>query len=305
MDKLSAYRAFLCVVEQRGFTAAARQLGLSPSAVSKMIAWIETEFGAQLLKRSTRQTEPTDVGVAFYERCVQFLAELETSEAVLRDAGKTEPFGVLRVALPYSFGRVTVLPHLHRFLARYPKIDLEIAFDDNIASLVGRTSLAGAQSFDIAVGKGAVDDSHLATRVLTRGPLLTVASPAYLERKGAPLVPADIAAHECLRGRDVRAWRYTMDGAEIRVPIRSRLTLLSGDHMLEAAMGGLGLAQGTQWLFRHALTAGKLNTVLDDYAVEGDEMRVIYTRHRYTPLKLRVFLDFLVEITRSLSGPPS
>jgi DNA-binding transcriptional LysR family regulator len=290
MDKYLAMKAFAAVVEHSGFTAASKQLGVSVSAVTKLVARLESEFDASLLVRSTRQVTPTEVGEEFYIRTARVLADISDSEARLRDKAGA-PRGALRVLLPHFFGRMTVLPELGGFLAAYPDLNLEIDFSDEIPA-------TGEYMFDIAVTKGDLRSSSLVTRVLTRGKLLTVATPDLLKRVGIPQTPDELKDHDCVIGRLGNAWRFRVNGKEHLVEVGGRLIVRSGDVLLDAAALGLGIAQGTWWLFRRALQKGQLVTILDDYADEGDEMRVILRGGRYTSQNVRAFLDFLVEITR-------
>jgi DNA-binding transcriptional LysR family regulator len=292
MNKFLAIRAFTSVVESSGFTAAGEKLGMSVSSVTKMVARLEDDIGTRLLNRTTRQVTLTDYGRDFYERCVQILQQLEEAEMIARDAVGA-PSGRLRVMLPISFGRVTLIPALGAFQERYPDIELELRFDDNMQGLL-------TQECDLAVGTGSLDDSRLVTRVLTQGPQVTVAAPSYLDRHPEPRIPQDLAKHNCLVSRHGNLWRYAgADGEEIKVAVSGNLRVLGGDSLREAAASGLGIAQGTWWLFRKDLERKSVVTVLDDYATEGEPVRLIFRADKHLARKMRVFIDFLVEITKT------
>lgn len=288
-----ALSVFVRVVEHGGFTAAAGKLGLSASAVTKTIARLEDELGTQLFNRTTRRLAPTDYGQEFYERCVHILADLEDAEANLR-RGSAVTRGRVRAVVPISFGRVTLVPELPRFFARYPEIGLDLSFSDEAVDMI-------AEGYDVAVRTGQISDSRLTTRLLTRGPQVTFAAPAYLARHGEPETPHALAAHNCIVGRFGPEWSFRApDGSRFTQRVAGNLVIGSGDALREAAVAGVGIAQGTWWLVRKDLEAGALRPLLEGWAVtEGNPVSVLYPPQRHLPAKLRAFLDFLVEITRS------
>lgn len=291
MNKFMALQIFARVAEEGGFTAAAAKLGISASAVTKAISRLEDELGAQLFTRTTRQINITDYGQEFYERCVTILADLEDAEAELR-RGTAAPRGRLRVVLPFSFGRVTLMPELPRFVERHPDILLEIDFSDEGVDMIAR-------GYDVAVRTGTISDSRLNTRVLTRGAQVTVASPAYLARHGTPDRPEDLINHNCIIGRFGNEWTFRSSAGErFAVRVSGNCTINSGDALREAAVAGLGLVQGTWWLMRKDMKTGAVVPVLEDYADVGMPVSILYSANRHVPRKVRTFIDFLVEITR-------
>lgn len=292
MDKFMALAVFVRVVEHGGFTAAARKLGTSSSAVTKTIARLEDELGTQLFNRTTRRLAPTDYGQEFYERCVQVLSDLEDAEAQLR-RGSAVTRGRIRAVVPFSFGRVTLVPELPRFFERFPEISLDISFSDEAVDLI-------AEGYDIAVRTGSITDSRLTTRLLTRGPQITFAAPAYLARHGEPQKPQDLRQHNCIVGRFGPEWSFRdAEGRQTKLRVSGNTVINSGDALREAAVAGLGIAQGTWWLVRKDLDAGALKSLLTEWIPEGNPVSVLYPPQRHLPAKLRAFLDFLVEITRT------
>lgn len=291
MNKFMAISVFVRVAEHGGFTAAAQKLGLSVSAVTKAVSRLEDELGAQLFTRTTRQIKITDYGQEFYERCVSILSDLEDAEAALQ-TGATAPKGRIRVVLPFSFGRVTVVPELPTFLASHPLIEVETHFSDGPVDMIG-------EGFDIAVRTGEINDSRLNTRVLTRGPQVTVAAPSYIERHGRPETPEDLGRHNCVVGRFGPEWSFRRpDGRRFVVRVKGNCLINSGDALREAAVAGLGIVQGTWWLMRKDLESGAVVSLLDDWADEGMPISILYSANRHVPRKVRAFLDFLVEITK-------
>ncbi len=292
MDKFTALRVFARVVEHGGFTAAANTLGQSPSAVTKTIARLEDELGTQLFNRTTRNLRTTDFGQEFYERCLQILADLEEAEANLK-RGNGVARGCIRAVVPLSFGRVTLAPELPNFFERYPEVSLDLHFSDSAVDLIG-------SGFEIAVRTGNSADSRLTTRLLTRGPQVTVAAPRYLDRRGIPAVPLDLLQHNCLISRFGPDWSFKdSDGRTQQIRVRGNATINSGDALREAAVAGTGIAQGTWWLYRKDLERGDVKAVLTPYNTEGAPVSVLYPPQRHLPAKLRAFIDFLVSITRT------
>mgnify|MGYP003115438613 CR=1 FL=1 len=295
MNKFLAISVFTRVAENGGFTAAARKLGMSVSAVTKTVARLEDELGTQLFNRTTRQLSTTDFGQEFYERCVRILADLEDAELELQ-RGNITPRGRVRAVVPLSFGRVTLVPELPAFFERYPEVAVDLSFSDsNMPIDMIRDGL------DVAVRTGNVSDSRLVTRLLTRSTQVTVASPDYLRRHGTPQQPSDLAQHNCVIGsRITPEWRFVdRQGEAIIVKVHGNSTIESGDALREAAVCGLGIVQGTWWLFRKDLERGALHSILTDYTIEGAPISVLYAANRHIPKKVRVFIDFLVSITRT------
>lgn len=292
MDKFMALRVFARVVEHGGFTAAAARLGQSPSAVTKTISRLEDELGTQLFNRSTRRLRTTDFGQEFYERCVHILADLEDAEAAIKRVSGV-PRGSIRAVLPLSFGRVTLAPELPKFFERYPEISLELHFNDNAVDLI-------AEGFELAVRTGNITDSRLTTRLLTRGPQVTVASPRYLKRHGEPKKPEDLPQHNCVISRFGPEWSFRgSDGKPFTIRVRGNANINSGDFLREAVVAGTGIAQGTWWLYRKDLARGDVRQILKDYEVEGAPVSVLYPPQRHLPAKLRAFIDFLAQITKT------
>jgi DNA-binding transcriptional LysR family regulator len=293
MNKFQAITVFVRVAESGGFTAAASKLGMSISAVTKAIARLEDELGTQLFTRTTRQLRTTEFGQDFYERCVRILSDLEDAEiAVQRDNQALK--GRVRAVLPFSFGRVTVVPELPVFCARHPDIMLDLNFSDGPVDIIG-------EGYDVAVRTGEIDDSRLTTRLLMKSVQVTVAAPSYLEKYGVPQTPEDLKNHNCIVGRFGSEWAFKRpeDGSRFSVRVQGNTVINSGDALREAAVAGLGIIQGTWFLARKDLERGAVQSILTDYALEGTPIALLYPANRHLPRKTRAFLDFLIEITRT------
>ena len=291
MNKLQAMQAFVRVAESGSFSAAAAQLGVSVSAITKSIARLEDELGTQLLARSTRRLAMNDDGREFYARAVQILNEVEDAEASLK-RGTRMPKGRLRVAMPVLFGRLSFLPRAAEFGARYPEIVVELRFDDRPGDLI-------EQGLDLAVVVGDLNDSRYVARVLNRGPRVTAASHRYLAAHGTPQAPQDLLQHNCILSNVSPVWQFRNEaGHVIDLAVRGNMVVTGGDAMRECVLLGLGVVQSNWWTLRHDIESGTLQPLLEAFAVEGRPISVVYTSTRHIPSKLRVMIDFLVEITR-------
>ena len=290
MDKFQAMTVFKSVVDHGGFTAAARRLGISPSAATKNLTALEDELGIQLLNRSTRRIALTDHGREFYQSCVEILGNLEEAEASLRAKNKAAK-GLVRIVMPYSFGRVTFTPELPKFFKENPEISLDVHFSDDAVDII-------KEGFDLAVRSRELEDSQLIQRVLHKGPVICVASPDYLKSHGLPQTPQDLANHDCIISNYGSEWRFSSpEGPEIRVDVKSVLTLRNGDAVREAAVSGLGIAQSTWWLFRKDLQEGHLVPVLEPFEREAVPISVCYPARKHVPQKVASVLEFLKRIT--------
>lgn len=290
MDRFQALEIFRTVVEQGGFTAAARKLNMSPSAATKNITSLEEHLGVQLLNRSTRSIALTDHGRRFYDAAIAVLSRLEEAETELRDSNSVAR-GRVRIVMPPSFGRVTFTPELPAFLEANPGVSLDVHFTDTPVDMI-------KEGFDLAVRSREQEDSQLIQRILHRGPMVTVASPDYIARHGTPQTPQDLSRHRCITGVFGSEWRFrTPEGDEERVLVNSSVVLRSGDNVREGAVAGLGLAQSTWWLFRKDLAEGRLVRVLKAYEREAVPISVFYPAKRNVPRKVSVVIDFLIRIS--------
>lgn len=290
MNKFHAMQAFVRVAESGSFSAAAAQLGVSVSAVAKTIARLEDELGTQLLARSTRRLAMNDDGREFYSRALQILNEVEDAEASLK-RGTRLPKGRLHMAMPVLFGRLSFLPRVAEFSARFPDIVLNLRFDDRPGDLI-------EQGLDVAVLVGDLNDSRYVARVLNRGPRVTAASHEYLAKHGVPKTPQDLLRHNCILSQASPVWQFNERGRVIDLAARGNLIVTGGDAMRESVLLGLGIVQSNWWTLQHDLATRALQSLLEPYAVEGRPISVVYPSTRHLPSKLRVMIDFLVEITR-------
>ena len=200
-DALNEMAVFARVVATGSLSAAARELSLSPAMVSRRLAALEGRLGVRLVNRTTRSLHLTDEGASYYESCARVLAEIEQADAAV-SAGRQEPQGVLRVALPASFGNQHVAPLVPQFAARYPAVQLLLSLSDRNVNLV-------EEGFDLAVRIADLEDSSLAARKLAPNRRVVCATPDYLRRHGTPRTPQELAQHNCLLTTDFAGtWEY-------------------------------------------------------------------------------------------------
>ncbi|MGS0896947.1 LysR family transcriptional regulator [Burkholderia stagnalis] len=306
-ERLRGVAEFVEVVESGSFAAAALRLGVTRSAVAKIVARLERRLGVRLLQRTTRQLSLTDEGHVYHEQCRRLLAELGETEAAL-DAGRREPSGRLRVSVPVLFGRQCVAPVMQRLVARYPRLEVDVSFSDRVADLIN-------DGFDIAVRIGELaDTTALVGRPLGMQRMGICASPAYLARHGCPSGLAALASHVGIaysRGGQPVPWRII--GADGRVHehrVAGRLRFDDLQAIAEAAAADGGLAWLPCWLMAPYLRDGRLALVMDSNSVSGTEVFAVRPKSRHVPSKVRVAIDALVdEIPRVLAsdsadGPP-
>jgi DNA-binding transcriptional LysR family regulator len=280
--------AFVKAADARSFTVAAEQLGLSRSTIGKRITRVETRLGVRLLHRTTRSVTLTDEGAMFYERCIDVLQALEAAEAAVTARGVV-PSGRLRIDVPVSLGRLQVLPVIHDYMRRWPKVEVNVSFNDRYVDLV-------EEGIDLAVRVGGMADSSLVSRRIAPHALVTCASPDYLARHGAPAAPADLAAHECSTfnhgGRPVD-WRFRIDGAVRSLAVRGRLSSGNAEALRDTVVAGFGIGQLATFLIASELRAGLIVPVLADFATEGASLTVVYPVRKLLPPKVSAFIQSL------------
>ena len=288
VNDLDDLRAFVAVVENGGLNRAAERLGMSKSIVSRRIARLEDDFGARLLSRTTRGVTPTEAGLELKGRSERILAELEEArEAVAQQSG--EVIGRLRVSAPLSFVNF-IAPILGDMACRHPKLELDVSFSDRSVDLVG-------EKFDAAIRVGNLRDPNLIARRLAEVQAMVVASPAYIERRGAPETPHDLLKHSCIiySGAAVPELRFRKGKDIIAVRPEGRLRADNGDAQVAWAVHGLGIAVLPAFFLIQPLEDGKLVRLLRDYALPELGIYVVRPPGAYLPGKVRVLIDTLVE----------
>jgi DNA-binding transcriptional LysR family regulator len=297
MDRLDTLRSFRRVVELGGFSAAARDLGLSNAAISKHVAQLEGRLGARLLQRTTRRLSVTEAGQAYYERTARLLDDLaEADDAV--SLMQAAPRGTLRVNAPMSFGIQYLAPVLPDFLARYPEVSIDLAMSDRVVDLL-------EEGFDVALRiRSGLPDSRLIAQKLAPVRRLVCAAPSYLARRGRPEQPADLARHDCLIYSLTDApevWDFEGPQGLVAVAVRGRLKANNGQALRDAALSGIGIIRLPSFSVAPELKVGRLVEILGEWRVPAHEFYAVYPTNRHLAPKLRAFVDFLAE---SFSGAP-
>src|SRR5687768_1088994 len=289
-DSIQEMAVFARVVGAGSLSAAARELGLSPALVSRRLAALESRLGVRLINRTTRSLHLTDDGATYYEACARVLADIEEADATV-SAGRVEPRGTLRVALPASFGHQHIAPLIPRFAERYPQIQLALSLSDRTINLI-------EEGFDLAVRIAHLEDSSLTARKLAPNRRVVCASPAYLARHGAPRTPDELARHNCLTTTDFAMnWDYKgPDGKPGSVRVTGRYACDSWEVLREWARAGLGIALKSTWDVHRLLAEGSLVEVCPGYTFHSDvAIYAVYPSRRFLPAKTRVFIEFLAE----------
>ncbi len=283
--------AFVRAVDCGGFSAAARELDLSPSALSKLVSRLEDRLGVRLLSRTTRRLDLTTEGETFYLRAKSILAALDEAEAEVIEANAS-PSGLLRLHCGSSFGSHQLAPALPRFLERYPDVNLELSISDQPPEMLG-------ESFDVVIRKGQIEDSSLIARRICDVERVICAAPSYLEKHGTPRTPDDLLAHNCLwitRLLALRRWPFTTRDGIRTINVNGNVAANYASTVLQLALAGVGITRLTDVTVGEALRSGQLVPVLADCQhVEPIPLYALYAGGRHVAPKVRAMVDFLIE----------
>jgi DNA-binding transcriptional LysR family regulator len=291
MDRLTDIALFLRVLDLGSISAAARSLDISAAVASKRLQRLERDLGVRLLHRTTRQLRPTPEGAALASQGRMLVEDLEALTGGLRQDG-AEISGTLRLTTSASFGRQHISPLLGEFVARHPKVRLSVHMNDEMVDLV-------SAGFDLAVRIGNLPDSTLVARRLASNRRVLCASPAYLQRRGAPRTMAELADHDCLilvgaQGRE-DVWRLAdASGIESATRVRGPLESNLGEALRDAALAGLGIALHSTWHIAEDLRTGRLVRVLPDHSL-SNAIHAVMPQRRLVPPRVKVFVEFLAE----------
>ena len=288
MDRLAAMQTFVKVIETGSFSAAARQLRLGQPAVSKTVAQLEERLGLPLLLRSSRRLSATEAGQIFYDHAKVTIAQAEEAELAARGAGAGLT-GRLRVSAGVTFARLKIVPKLGSFLARHPKLEIELILDDRNVDLVG-------EGIDVALRLGVLTDSALAARKIAVVGRRVVGTPAYFTRAGVPEMPADLSAHEAIiysqRGGG-STWTFTKDGVEQSVVLSGRIRSTAVEALREAVLADLGLAVASDAMLGAELDSGAVQEVLADWRLPSIDVWAVFPTGRRASAKARAFASFV------------
>lgn len=292
MDRFTAMRAFVRIVERRSFTRASEDLGLPRATVTDAIKALEQRLGVRLLNRTTRLVAPTLEGEAFYGRCLRLIADMDDAEAAFRDV---PPRGPLRIEVHGTLGRHLLFPHLPDFLQRYPDIELDVSEGDRYVDLL-------REGVDAAIRVGTLADSDLAARRLTLLREVTVASPDYVQARGLPEgIDSLKDGYEMIGYRSSATGQlipleFQQDGQVRYVPLPARVLVSGADAFLGAALAGLGIIQAPRYRMDPYIARGELVELLPQMPPTPSPLNLVYPRNRTPSPRLRVFIDWVAAL---------
>ncbi len=294
MDVYSGIKYFLRVVETESFSVCAREYGVTPSSITRTISALEDHLGIPLLHRTTRRVVPTEAGRNYFPRAKRVIGELE--EAHLDISSLTDkPKGTLKITAPVALGQSRLAPQIPKFLAKYPELDVEMAFDDEYVDLL-------KESIDVGIRVGLPKDSTLRVRKLEDYRRTLCASPIYLSQRGTPKISKDLIEHDCLTfnfGPGSRAWYYKSGSKATEVNVRGPLHVNSLDALLASAKKGHGITLLPRWSVIKDIRAGNLVEILPDtvFNISPDFAESVYAVYvgQKPSAKVRAFIDFILE----------
>lgn len=307
MDRFDTMKAFVRVVEAGSFTKAAQTLHMSRTTVTQLVQQLEARLRLKLLNRTTRKVNVTEDGAVYYERIVRVLAEMEDIDASLPNAS-TSPRGQLRVDVPSPLATMVLVPALPEFHARYPEIQFEMGASDRKVDVIG-------DNVDCVVRGGEISDQSLVARRVGELQLAAYAAPAYLQRLGAPMHPLELqdSAHRIVRFRWSRGnggFPYAMRRGAERLTIQGRhvLSIDDGNTYLAAGLAGLGVLWLQAYMAKEHVATCALVALFEDWQIEPMPLYIAFPPNRHVSKKLRVFIDWIVELMEQhapVTGSPS
>ncbi|HEX7645377.1 MAG TPA: LysR family transcriptional regulator [Burkholderiaceae bacterium] len=294
MVELSDMRLFVSAVACGSLSAAGRELGFSPAVGSKRLSRLEADLGVRLLQRSSRRLALTEEGGIYYERCQAILAEVADAEAAVV-GGRKEAQGLLRVSSPVALGRRWIGPALAKLAVTAPRLTVQLTLTDQLVDLIDG-------GLDCVVRIGGAPDSRLIARHLADNRRIICAAPAYLDRRGIPQTPEDLAAHDCIvmsrSGVAHADWRLEQrsTGLQTTVRVKGRFATDNGELAHDWALAGLGLVRRSVLDVANELAGGQLVEVLPNWAGAAAPVQVLYASRRHLPARVRLFIDHLAEV---------
>ncbi len=288
MDKLTSMNVFVKVAKAGSFAGAARDLGISRAMATKHIMHLEKQLHTRLFNRTTRSLSLTEAGEAYLERCQQVLLDVEEMEAAITHL-QHEPRGVLKICAPPVIGATQIAPALTDYMKEYPHIGVDMTLHGGHTDLI-------EEGFDIGIWLGQLTDTSLVARKLASSQLVVCASPDYLAQHGAPETPEDLEQHSCLVNwaiapRDKWLFKGILGQMEIRVSGRMQANM--ADPIRVAAVNGLGIVMLPRYIVGRDIEKGKLQPLLEDFAIEPMPIHAVYPHRKYLSTKVRVFIEYL------------
>ncbi|MEJ1999490.1 MAG: LysR family transcriptional regulator [Maritimibacter sp.] len=292
MDRLTEMEAFATVVDQGGFTDAAKKMGISKSAVSKHVSALEARLGARLLNRTTRRVSPTEIGLAYYDRARRVLNDAGEADALVTSM-QSAPSGLLRISVVTDFGVNHLSPVLGEFLNDFPDVSVNMVLNNRYVELI-------SEGFDMAIRVGELEDSSLRARKIAETTRRMVASPNYFQKYGRPMRIDDLNEHKLLHYSSQASgnvWKIPAASGELRqVRTAGWLSVNDGQSLLNAAIAGLGIAYLPSFLYADAMAKGLVEDAIPELPQDVQNIYAVYPPGRFTQPKVRAFIDFLVNV---------
>jgi len=295
-DRFQELKLFVRAAETGSFSAAAREMQLSQPSVSRIISELEERLGVRLLLRTTRKISPTEAGLAYLQRAKQILYDLEEADDVARGADSLT--GLLRVAASTTLCVRSIIPHLPRFLQDHPQLRIEFLTADLMHDLI-------AESVDVAIRFGALQDSGFGARKLATFRRVLVASPSYAERRGTPQSPDELSGHDCLfgpTGNPALPWEFKKGKETVTAKVEPRFLFTSADALIASASAGLGIARVSALMCEAELKSGQLVELMPDYALASVDIHAVYPAGRVPSQKVRLFSEFLSRVFSEINA---
>lgn len=282
---------FVLLAKLGSMSATARELGVTPPAITKRLSLMEQKLGVRLVNRTTRRISLTQEGETYLAQSTRILHQIRDMEESI-SSGRAAPKGLLRVNATPGFGRTRIAPIVSRFAHAYPEVEVELHLTDRPISLV-------EEAYDLAIRFGELPDTRLTARKLMSNKRYLCASPAYLKKAGEPQTPAELHRHRCILHRqndDVYGtWRLQKGKAVELVKVRGAVSSNDGDIVMNWALDGHGIVQRSEWDVAKYLESGRLKEIMQDYRLPDADLYVYYLSRSNLPAKVRAFIDFLAE----------
>ncbi|WP_198244299.1 LysR family transcriptional regulator [methane-oxidizing endosymbiont of Gigantopelta aegis] len=288
MDKLTSMNVFVKVARAGSFAAAARELGISRAMATKHIMFLEKQLHTRLFNRTTRSLSLTEAGAAYLERCQEVLLDVEEMEAAITHL-QHEPRGVLKISAPPVIGATQIAPALTDYMKEYPHIDVDMALHGGHTDLI-------EEGFDIGIWLGELSDTSLVARKLARSQLVVCASPDYLAQKGVPEQPEDLEEHSCLVNWAMaprNKWLFKGVLGKLEIKVSGRMQANMADPIRIGAINGLGIVMLPRYIVGRDIEKGKLQPILEDYAIDPMPIHAVYPHRKYLSTKVRIFIEYL------------
>lgn len=291
MSRIADLEFFVDLLKHGSLAALARELGVTPPAVSARLAQLEKRLGVRLLNRTTRRISVTHEGELYLATGARLLGELEDLEQLVSNS-RAVPKGRLRVNASFGFGRQHIAPAIAAFARRYPQVEVQLELTDRSLNLADR-------AFDVGIRFGELPDSRLVARRVVGNRRLLCAAPSYLAEHGVPATPRELQAHQCivLRQNDSAfgTWHFTKGSRQETVKVRGTLTSNDGEAGVLWALDGFGIMMRSMWDIHAHVARGQLVPVLEDWELPSADVYAVYLERATVPAKVTAFIDFLVE----------